>query len=233
MTVCNILERYWAPSSNFKIVDVGCYPGVFGAIVKSRFSNITLDGVGLGLTDDFKQHTSHVYSSFFEVELDPFYPQHYRDVIPENTIPVKDSTYDVVIASEIFEHLYNPLHFIRETSRILKPGGILILSTPNICYAGNILRLIAGKSIHEELKTSHIFMDNDWRPHMRVYDRNEIKTLLSEAFTEEDVTIIDNKEDRFLSKMEIKMKIKMFLIRMFYIFPRFRNQYIGVFRKSR
>jgi len=153
MTICSTIERYWVPSSSFKLVDVGCYPGVFGAIVKSRFSKMTLDGVGLGLTDSFKQSASRFYSSFFEVELDPFYPQHYRNSIPESTIPVKDSTYDVVIASEIFEHLYNPLHFIHETSRILKSEGILILSMPNICYAGNIFRLLAGKSIHEELKT--------------------------------------------------------------------------------
>ncbi|MDO8989977.1 MAG: class I SAM-dependent methyltransferase, partial [Sideroxyarcus sp.] len=40
--------------------------------------------------------------------------------------------FDAVIAIEIIEHLENPRHFFRECNRALKPGGHLILTTPNI-----------------------------------------------------------------------------------------------------
>lgn len=42
------------------------------------------------------------------------------------------TSYDAIIALEIIEHLENPRHFLRECRSLLKPGGILILSTPNV-----------------------------------------------------------------------------------------------------
>ena len=44
--------------------------------------------------------------------------------------------FDAIMASEIIEHLENPRHFAREICKLLKPGGRLILSTPNVENAG-------------------------------------------------------------------------------------------------
>lgn len=43
-----------------------------------------------------------------------------------------EAQYDVVLAIEVIEHLENPFHFIRTLKKHLKPGGFIILSTPNI-----------------------------------------------------------------------------------------------------
>jgi 2-polyprenyl-3-methyl-5-hydroxy-6-metoxy-1,4-benzoquinol methylase len=48
-----------------------------------------------------------------------------------DTFPYEDSTFGSVTSIEVVEHLENPYHFLREISRILKPGGTLLLSTPN------------------------------------------------------------------------------------------------------
>jgi len=42
-----------------------------------------------------------------------------------------ENKYDIVLAVEIIEHLENPFHFIRSLKRHLKPGGVILLSTPN------------------------------------------------------------------------------------------------------
>jgi 2-polyprenyl-3-methyl-5-hydroxy-6-metoxy-1,4-benzoquinol methylase len=47
-------------------------------------------------------------------------------------LPWPDATFDVVISTEGIEHLENHFAFLREISRILKPGGRLLLTTPNI-----------------------------------------------------------------------------------------------------
>lgn len=46
--------------------------------------------------------------------------------------PFQDASFDYVIAAEVIEHLENPWFFIRELYRITKPGGIAIISTPNL-----------------------------------------------------------------------------------------------------
>ena len=45
-------------------------------------------------------------------------------------IPEPDASYDAVLCSEVLEHLPNPAVAIKELSRLLKPGGHLILTAP-------------------------------------------------------------------------------------------------------
>lgn len=45
-------------------------------------------------------------------------------------LPFGENTFDCVVASEIMEHLYDPLLFVQRLIRIVKPGGKLIVSTP-------------------------------------------------------------------------------------------------------
>jgi SAM-dependent methyltransferase len=49
----------------------------------------------------------------------------------QKPFPIQDATADLVICSETIEHLPNQLFLFQETERILKPSGVLILTTPN------------------------------------------------------------------------------------------------------
>ncbi|MEN9390166.1 MAG: hypothetical protein RLZZ283_266 [Candidatus Parcubacteria bacterium] len=46
-------------------------------------------------------------------------------------LPLEDESFDLIIASEIIEHLIDPAHFLSECFRLLKRGGVLVGSTPN------------------------------------------------------------------------------------------------------
>jgi len=66
----------------------------------------------------------------------------------EKGINLPDSMFDCAVFSEVIEHL-NPYYLgttFSEIHRILKPGGILILTTPNIARMSNRLKLIFGKN---------------------------------------------------------------------------------------
>lgn len=45
-------------------------------------------------------------------------------------LPFKDGYFDYIVAGEVIEHLENPQEFVNELFRVLKPGGILAISTP-------------------------------------------------------------------------------------------------------
>jgi SAM-dependent methyltransferase len=50
----------------------------------------------------------------------------------DGPLPWQDQTFDAVFSTEGIEHLENHFSFLREMCRILKPGGLLVMTTPNI-----------------------------------------------------------------------------------------------------
>ncbi|MCA3055307.1 MAG: class I SAM-dependent methyltransferase [Rhodocyclaceae bacterium] len=48
-------------------------------------------------------------------------------------IPVPDASFDVVLCTEVLEHVQDPIATLRELTRVLRPGGKLLLSAPLGC----------------------------------------------------------------------------------------------------
>lgn len=49
--------------------------------------------------------------------------------------PIEDESVDFVIALALVEHLHNPDNFMKESLRVLRPGGAIIISSPNWRYS--------------------------------------------------------------------------------------------------
>ncbi len=66
--------------------------------------------------------------------------------------------FDLVVAVEVIEHLENPTGFLRSVSRLLKPGGFAILTTPNVGNAAARLKFFRSGTIRtmEENAPEHI-----------------------------------------------------------------------------
>jgi 2-polyprenyl-3-methyl-5-hydroxy-6-metoxy-1,4-benzoquinol methylase len=60
--------------------------------------------------------------------------------------PASDASFDVVLAPDVIEHLVNTEEFLLELRRICRPQGYLILSTPNLAFWLNRLRLLLGRA---------------------------------------------------------------------------------------
>ena len=52
--------------------------------------------------------------------------------VSADKLPYKDNTFDLVICTEVLEHIINPEVVMAEAFRVLKPGGVFISSVPNI-----------------------------------------------------------------------------------------------------
>ena len=63
----------------------------------------------------------------------------------EEASPAADQSFTVVVAADIIEHLVNTDGFVSELHRVLRPGGLLILTTPNLAYWLNRVRLASGR----------------------------------------------------------------------------------------
>jgi SAM-dependent methyltransferase len=59
--------------------------------------------------------------------------------------PDADGSYDIVICNQVLEHLKNIFGPLGEMHRVLKPGGHLMLSVPNISALHNCLLLLLGR----------------------------------------------------------------------------------------
>lgn len=59
-------------------------------------------------------------------------------------LPFRSASLDGILAGEIIEHVYDPALLLRECHRVLKPGGVLVLTTPNLATAQDRLRFLVG-----------------------------------------------------------------------------------------
>jgi SAM-dependent methyltransferase len=110
------LPRY----RELRVLDLSCGEGEI-------LSNLRADGYDCRgthyRTDDcFVKHQHEVLR---EIPLDDGIDLH-------RPLPYADSKYGLVIMSEVLEHLGTHLTVVREVSRVLKPGGYFVFSTPNI-----------------------------------------------------------------------------------------------------
>ena len=74
-------------------------------------------------------------------------------------MPWPDNFFQGASAIEVYEHLENPFHLVREVARILRPGGYFIMTTPNPSHIYNKLSFfINGEFYRFSEKNDHITM---------------------------------------------------------------------------
>lgn len=59
--------------------------------------------------------------------------------------PIEDNFFDAVIAGDIIEHLMDTDVFLQELWRVVRPGGVVLITIPNLAWWWNRLRLLLGK----------------------------------------------------------------------------------------
>jgi 2-polyprenyl-3-methyl-5-hydroxy-6-metoxy-1,4-benzoquinol methylase len=112
-----------ARNARGRVIDVGCGIGRFRDVA----GDLIEDYVGV----DVVRHSALPADvTFLRANLD------------REPIPVADASADIVVAIETIEHLENPRAFSRELCRVVKPGGSLVVTTPNQLSLLSLLSLV-------------------------------------------------------------------------------------------
>jgi glycosyltransferase involved in cell wall biosynthesis/SAM-dependent methyltransferase len=95
--------------------------------------------------------------------------------IEDEAFPYADDTFDVVLFCEIIEHLLSdPVHALLEIRRVLKPGGTLVLTTPNVVRLDNVRKIIGGENVYDPYSGY-----GPYGRHNREYTQEDLFSLLS------------------------------------------------------
>ncbi len=175
-----------------RILEMGSYLQITPAL-KTRLGYGEVYGCYYGRAgeSDRKKVTSETGEEF-ECPIDLFDAE-------KDRFPYDDGFFSTILCCELLEHLpSDPMHMMCEINRVLKPGGHLVLTTPNIAS----LRAVAGilQGFHPMLFPAYIRGSNDAR-HNREYTANEIKALLE--ISGFDVTLLDTGPFRDEPKPEL------------------------------
>lgn len=82
---------------------------------------------------DFRDHCAFVAGVDVDpiVKENPYLHEARVQEPPRYAIPFDDAEFDVVCSNSVMEHVDDPVTFLAEVSRVLKPGGRLLAKTPN------------------------------------------------------------------------------------------------------
>lgn len=95
--------------------------------------------------------------------------------VEEEEFPYADDTFDAVLFCEIIEHLLkDPVRALLEIRRVLKPDGVLVLTTPNVVRLENVRKVVAGQNIYDPYSGY-----GPYGRHNREYTQAELFELLT------------------------------------------------------
>ena len=156
------------------VLDVGAYPGSYLKILRLLYgSKISLIAAGMPVQPSFPSDMKALDVDFIPCDLD--------DVLLANypaTLEIEDSDVDVVICTEVIEHLYSVKRLMAEIHRVLKPGAVAYISTNNVAYLPGLVRLAYGETnLDVELNQTSALAESEWRGHVRFFSLNQLVGL--------------------------------------------------------
>ncbi len=149
------------------IVDIGSFPYFIPAYLSLKgFQNICT--IEIPRSDEFPTDPSWKFQSL-------------KCDIEESLLPLKDGSVDVIIMLEVFEHLYRrPNQAFREFRRVLRPGGKIIISTPNGARIGTYAKILLRRQFGLPIfKFSQDYERYGHFSHIREYSIQEITAYLA------------------------------------------------------
>lgn len=119
------------PEGAVRVLEIGCGIGATGAELK-RFRGPGTVVVGVELCPDAAEMAHQVLDSVFTGDVEKI------------ELPFGKSYFDCVIYGDVLEHLIDPWRILERHKELLKPGGVIIASIPNVAHY-RVVRMLRRK----------------------------------------------------------------------------------------
>ncbi len=176
MMIADVMARF-PPEANVRILDVGCFNGYISFLFRRLGYQVT--GTDVCQLEDREAIFAKAGISFEFSNL--------NDAEPFNSFTAEQ--FDVVIIAQVIEHILNhPLGLIRSLVHTMRPGALMILTTPNPATIMNAVRVLRGRSLlwgtddfidHAKFGSGQIISEGEI--HYREYTKAELRHMLEGA----------------------------------------------------
>lgn len=183
----SILMRLIPPGS--RVLELGCASGYLSGYMEQalgcRVTGLEFDPAATAIA---ATRCSEVYT----VDLDA----------PDALATAASSApYDVLLAAAVLEHIKQPRRVLAEARGLLKPGGLVIVSLPNVAHWQIRLKLLAGSFDYED----YGIMD---RTHLCLYTLKTGRELVeSQGYTVEQILIAGSGLQNVLSGLSQRLSL--------------------------
>src|SRR3712207_1432630 len=108
----------FTPNSGGTLLDVGCWDGYFTQLVMRRIGADEAHGVDVNARSLAMAEAKGIKARQVDINTRP--------------LPYPDASFDVVVCSEVIEHVFSPDDLLAELRRVLRPSGYAVITTPNL-----------------------------------------------------------------------------------------------------
>lgn len=170
------------PKNGEKILDLGCGDGFYLYLLSNLGIKLNLFGADFDI-NALNSAKKNINSKNFKLIK--------ADIMEK--LPFKDDFFDGIVMSEVLEHLPDDIKCMKEVRRILKKGGRVVLSVPNINYPlfWDPISWILQRIFNTHIKSG--FWAGIWNQHLRLYNLKQLIDLLEkERFKKIDSEVLTN-----------------------------------------
>lgn len=152
--LCNYFKRDvgdFAAYKGLRILDIGCGGGILSEPLAR------LGGYVTGIDPEIKNiHVAKAHAAQMNLDID------YRAMTIEALADTKDM-FDVVLAMEVVEHVNDVQAFLKTCTKVLKPGGLMVVATLNRTLKSFMLAKVGAEYILRWLPVG----THDWNKFVR------------------------------------------------------------------
>jgi 2-polyprenyl-3-methyl-5-hydroxy-6-metoxy-1,4-benzoquinol methylase len=148
------------PPGTRAILEIGCGNGRFGALVKAR------DGcryVGVELMEDAAQEARQRLDEVLTTNIE------------SDELPFHQHSFDGLVCNDVLEHLVDPWRTLQRLTTLVRPGGFIVVSLPNVRFSEVVKDLVFRNRWEYQERG---VLD---RTHLRFFTEESVRGLLEQA----------------------------------------------------